>query len=188
MISDELKAIGSWAPEGEAVSMPARVGSTSVTKEIVFDTGHRLLGYDGKCAHLHGHTYRCFITLSAMEMSEEGFVEDFGVIKDLCESWIDDYLDHAFILNMKDPLVSVLKKEGEERIFTMEGNPTAENMAFMLYTVFVKLLSDHYISREAKRVIRLDSVRVYETPTSCAEYPIVVLSEFGALHGLVCSQ
>ena len=34
-----------------------------VTREIFFCYGHRLLNYEGKCRHLHGHNGRAVITL-----------------------------------------------------------------------------------------------------------------------------
>ena len=36
-----------------------------VTREITFCYGHRLLNYDGKCRHLHGHNGRADQTLEA---------------------------------------------------------------------------------------------------------------------------
>ena len=34
-----------------------------VTREIDFCYGHRLLNYEGKCRHLHGHNGKALITL-----------------------------------------------------------------------------------------------------------------------------
>ena len=34
-----------------------------VTREIDFCYGHRLLRYDGKCKHLHGHNGRAVISI-----------------------------------------------------------------------------------------------------------------------------
>lgn len=34
-----------------------------VTKEITFDVAHILSYYEGKCANLHGHTYKLQVTL-----------------------------------------------------------------------------------------------------------------------------
>lgn len=148
--------------------------TTRIEKEFTFDAGHRLLDYSGKCAHLHGHTYHCFVELQADDLDKDGFVEDFGVVKGLCKAWVDTYLDHAFIFNQNDPLVEVLRDQGEKRIFTMEGNPTAENMARMLHGVFSRILGDHYEElreggMEQRRVV-LTKVTLFETPTSKAEY------------------
>ena len=45
-----------------------------VTREIRFCYGHRLLNYDGKCRHLHGHNGRAVITLQAEELDTLGMV------------------------------------------------------------------------------------------------------------------
>ena len=52
-----------------------------VTREIDFCYGHRLLNYEGKCKHLHGHNGRVVITLEASELDERGMVIDFSEIK-----------------------------------------------------------------------------------------------------------
>ena len=41
-----------------------------------FDAAHSLPGYQGKCAHMHGHTYQVEIVLEG-EVGEDGFVMDF---------------------------------------------------------------------------------------------------------------
>jgi 6-pyruvoyltetrahydropterin/6-carboxytetrahydropterin synthase len=35
-----------------------------VTKEFTFDSAHKLDKDDGKCAYLHGHTYRLFVSVA----------------------------------------------------------------------------------------------------------------------------
>ena len=52
-----------------------------VSREIDFCYGHRLLDYQGKCRHLHGHNGRVLITLEADALDERGMVLDFGDIK-----------------------------------------------------------------------------------------------------------
>ena len=49
-----------------------------VTREIDFCYGHRLLNYDGKCRHLHGHNGRAVLTLAAPELDGLGMVMDFS--------------------------------------------------------------------------------------------------------------
>ena len=52
-----------------------------VTREIEFCYGHRLLNYEGKCRHLHGHTGRAVITLQGSELDARGMLVDFAEIK-----------------------------------------------------------------------------------------------------------
>jgi 6-pyruvoyltetrahydropterin/6-carboxytetrahydropterin synthase len=103
-----------------------------VTREIAFCYGHRLLNYDGKCRHLHGHNGRAVITLEGPTLDSRGMLVDFGEIKRQVQRWIDENLDHNMLLCRDDPLLPLLRDRGE-RIFAMEGNPTAENIARLIY-------------------------------------------------------
>jgi 6-pyruvoyltetrahydropterin/6-carboxytetrahydropterin synthase len=109
-----------------------------VTKEIEFCYGHRLLHYDGKCRHPHGHNGRCEIELFAERLDKRGMVFDFEDIKKTVQTWIDNELDHKMLLNKEDPYVEVFQKLGEP-VFLVEGNPTAENIAKTIYDYEVRL-------------------------------------------------
>ena len=52
-----------------------------ISKSVSFCYGHRLLNYNGKCAHLHGHNARAEITLESRALDASGMVEDFSVVK-----------------------------------------------------------------------------------------------------------
>src|SRR6188474_2308926 len=95
-----------------------------VSREIDFCYGHRLLNYEGKCRHLHGHNGRAVIVLEAAQLDERGMLVDFGDIKREVQRWIDDNLDHTMLLCRDDPLLPVLV-ERAERVFVMDTNPTA---------------------------------------------------------------
>ena len=108
-----------------------------VTREIRFCYGHRLLNYDGKCRHLHGHNGRAVITLEAAEVDRLGMVVDFSRIKDVVQGWIDDALDHKMLLHKDDPVLPFLKQQGEP-VFVTDVNPTAENIAKLIYDFTAK--------------------------------------------------
>ena len=103
-----------------------------VTREIAFCYGHRLINYDGKCRHLHGHNGRAMIVLEADGLDDRGMLVDFVEIKGQVQSWVDEHLDHAMILCRDDALLPVLLERGE-RVFVMDANPTAENIARLIY-------------------------------------------------------
>ena len=103
-----------------------------VTREIEFCYGHRLLNYDGKCRHLHGHNGRAVITLQGSALDRCGMLVDFGEIKAKVQAWIDENLDHNMLLCRVDPLLPILLDRGE-RVFVMDDNPTAENIARLIY-------------------------------------------------------
>jgi 6-pyruvoyltetrahydropterin/6-carboxytetrahydropterin synthase len=103
-----------------------------VTREIRFCYGHRLLAYDGKCRHLHGHNGRVVIALEAAQLDRLGMVMDFSRIKQVVSSWIDETLDHKMLLHRDDPVLAFLQKQGEP-VYVMDVNPTAENIARLIY-------------------------------------------------------
>ncbi|MBY0228204.1 MAG: 6-carboxytetrahydropterin synthase, partial [Gemmataceae bacterium] len=85
----------------------------SVTREITFCYGHRILGHAGKCRHLHGHNGRVAVTLEAESLDALGMVADFGTIKDTVGKWIAERLDHRMILKRGDPALPALEALGE---------------------------------------------------------------------------
>jgi 6-pyruvoyltetrahydropterin/6-carboxytetrahydropterin synthase len=103
-----------------------------VTREIKFCYGHRLLNYAGKCRHLHGHNGRAVITLETAQLDGLGMVMDFSRIKQVISTWIDETLDHRMLLHKDDPVLHLLRRQGEP-VYVMDVNPTAENIARLLY-------------------------------------------------------
>jgi len=128
-----------------------------VTKRIDFCYGHRLLDYDGICKHPHGHNAVVEVDVRTDRLDRRNMVADFSDIKRLIKGWIDRELDHKMILRHDDPLVGPLEALGEP-IYKLESNPTVERIA--------KLIFD--ISRE--QGLDVVAVRVWETPTSVAEF------------------
>jgi 6-pyruvoyltetrahydropterin/6-carboxytetrahydropterin synthase len=103
-----------------------------VTREITFCYGHRLLNYDGKCRHLHGHNGKAVITLSADSLDQLGMVMDFARLKHVVGAWIDEHLDHKMLLHREDPILPFLRQQGEP-VFVLDVNPTAENIARLIF-------------------------------------------------------
>ena len=128
-----------------------------VTREIRFCYGHRLLDYAGKCRHLHGHNGRVEVRIDADKLDARGMVHDFAEIKEPIKHWIDETLDHRMLLHKDDPLLPMLKQRGE-LFHIMNENPTAENIA--------KLIFDHARATGLPVV----EIRLWETPTSYATY------------------
>src|SRR4029079_161372 len=77
----------------------------SVTKRIEFCYGHRLLDYEGICQHPHGHNAVAEIEVAAVDLDSRNMVCDFGDIKSVVKTWIDQELDHKMLLRKDDPLV-----------------------------------------------------------------------------------
>ncbi|MBL0348992.1 MAG: 6-carboxytetrahydropterin synthase [Elusimicrobia bacterium] len=128
-----------------------------VVREIHFCYGHRLMNYEGKCRHPHGHNGRVEVEVSARKLDPRGMVVDFGDIKSRLQSWIDDHLDHQMILRKDDPLAKTLKSLGEP-FYLMRDNPTAENIAKEIFTV------------ARKRGLPVTRVTLWETEKSWASF------------------
>lgn len=128
-----------------------------VTCEIDFCYGHRLLGHRGKCRHLHGHNGRAVIVLEAAELDALGMVRDFGEVRRAVKERIDREIDHRMLLRRDDPLAPLLREQGEP-LFLMDDNPTAENIARLLF------------GWAAELGFPVVEVRLGETPSSYATY------------------
>src|ERR1700756_5406582 len=99
-----------------------------VTREIHFCYGHRLLNYEGKCRHLHGHNGRAVITLATEPLDPLGMVSDFTALKRVVGGGIGGPLTHKRPLHRAAPARPFLRTQGEP-VFVMDVNPTAENIA-----------------------------------------------------------
>lgn len=128
-----------------------------VSKSVAFCYGHRLLNYDGKCRHLHGHNARAVITLESDSLDECGMVKDFSEVKRLVWTWLDREIDHTMLLHEDDPILPLLQDAGE-RVKIMTENPTAEAIARKIF---------EYVAAEGFPVT---DVTLWETETSYASY------------------
>ncbi len=129
----------------------------TVTREITFCYGHRLLNYPGKCRHLHGHNGKVEIEIYAEKLDEMGMVRDFEEIKQIMQLWIDEHMDHKMILCKEDPVIPALQVLNE-RMFIIDENPTAEIIAKMIY--------DYACLQN----LPVSEVRLWENDRSCASY------------------
>ncbi|RXJ94354.1 6-pyruvoyl tetrahydrobiopterin synthase [Malaciobacter molluscorum] len=87
-----------------------------ISKEFDFCYGHRVwsqslnteFSLDGclKCRHLHGHQGKIIVYLEANEL-DNGMVTDFKHLN-WFKKFIDDILDHKFIVDINDPLFQTL--------------------------------------------------------------------------------
>lgn len=129
--------------------------------ELLFDAGHRLLKYKGKCEAPHGHTFKAEIILSSNRIDEMGFVVDFVELRDKVGDWIATNWDHAFLVNDQDEeLIRAFNLLTHKKVFLFHNeNPTAEVMAKYLY-IYVQKLYGGLVSK----------VRIWESPNQYAEY------------------
>lgn len=150
-----------------------------VGKIFTFDSSHQLIGHCGKCANVHGHTYKLEVLLKGApmevetspqdvengfahesvyvrEVSNEGFVMDFYELKQLVNHYIVDKMDHAFLARGDEPVLATIKETGV-KVFELGFRTTVENMSrFICWTLLRVGLPVH-------------AIRLWETPTGWAE-------------------
>jgi len=90
------------------------------------------MNHAGKCRNLHGHSVKASISIQQEQLNEQGMVCDFADIRDCVESYIDQYLDHNFLLYKEDPIIPMLI-ENNERFLALDEHPTAEVLSKMIY-------------------------------------------------------
>ncbi|MEN6414673.1 MAG: 6-carboxytetrahydropterin synthase QueD [Veillonellales bacterium] len=118
-------------------------------KIFTFDAAHSLPGYDGKCANIHGHTYRLEVVVSrpngglAEGGSSDGMVIDFSELSRIVKTEIIDQVDHKWLND----------------VFAFRT--TSENMAVHFFQLLARRLQDSDVV--------VEKVLLWETPTSCIE-------------------
>lgn len=136
--------------------------------------GHRVVGHESKCRHLHGHNYVFHfhvapkpldgVSVKGDPLDQVGRVIDFSVVKSTLCQWLEDNWDHKFLHWEKDELMiglAFLATHGND-IFTPEViqhedckhfnnslvslpfNPTAENLAAYMVEVIGPRLLDEH--------------------------------------------
>lgn len=136
------------------------------TRRIEFDTAHRILNHESKCKMLHGHRYALEASFEASDLDDLGRVIDFGEIRQILGAWIDDNFDHNTILSQYDKkLGEKISAETGQKIFYLNENPTAENIAkFVLTQLCPKLF--------ANKNVKCVAIKLYETPNCYVEVKI----------------
>ncbi len=129
----------------------------TIVKRLHFCYGHRLMNYDGKCAHPHGHNGILEVELSREKLDSRGMVYDFTEVKRHIQEFLDREIDHKMLLREDDPMVTVLRDIGEP-VFVMSENPTAENIAQLIFKA------------AKEKGLPVVAVRLWETPDAFAEY------------------
>lgn len=149
-------------------------GQVAVTKIWTFDASHQLVGHFGKCANVHGHTYKVEVTLKEIPnqeigSSDEGFVMDFYHLKKIVGEKIIDRLDHAFLAKGDEPILPVLQENGS-KVVILGFRSTCENMAqYICWNLMEQRLPVY-------------SVKVWETPTGCAEMKAIDMPITGPIY------
>jgi len=142
----------------------------SLTKEVEFDTGHRVPDHASKCFNPHGHRYRVRATCAGELINEDGAADngmlvDFSDLKAWMTEYVHDVYDHAFVVYENDDIMRSSLEHGSPdwKIVIVPFIPTAENMAQDIFDRLAPIIESHW-----RNNIRLVKIEVWETPTSKA--------------------
>lgn len=140
--------------------------------------GHRVVGHENKCRHLHGHNYRvtfyCAVDQGGWLFEERyknvnrddvGRVIDFSVIKSKLCMWLEENWDHKMLLWTEDTLRPALQAIDPDSVVQVPFNPTAENMAMHLVNVVGP-------ERLTGSGVVLQKVDIYETRKCSVTYEL----------------
>ena len=127
-----------------------------IYKEVQIDTSHRLLYYQGKCANLHGHRWKIEVWMEGEPDKKTQILIDYSLIKQVINKY-----DHQIILNAEDPMVPRIQEF--HPVITTPGDPTSELIASIIRDDLKTICHERGI------LATVTKIRVWESPTSCAE-------------------
>jgi 6-pyruvoyltetrahydropterin/6-carboxytetrahydropterin synthase len=174
-----------------------------ISKDFNFCYGHRVFSQElnpeysldsaCKCRHLHGHEGLIRISLEARQLNN-GMVTDFKHLNWL-KKWLDDELDHKFIMGLDDPLLfheaplvsDISLSRHEAGHYTLNPSsysdleiPLREKYEGMVFVKFVptsenlsKWLFEYIDKKMSKIGVKTLSVQFYETPKSQSIYTLI---------------
>ena len=111
-----------------------------IRKHFRFEAAHVLPHHPGKCARMHGHSYRLEVAIRGPIRSDgpaQGMVEDFDTVKSVVRTHVVDLLDHSTLNDLIE-------------------NPTAEHIVMWIWR------------RLEGPLPGLDELVLWETANSCA--------------------
>lgn len=131
-----------------------------------------------RCRFPHGHTRTIEVVVASEKLDGNDMVLDFKALKLAVGEYIDRY-DHAMAMNSNDPLLPALRQVHPDSILEFEDtDPTTEVIAKDLFDYIDAVLKEGFHGSSACGAsykieagsVALERVRVWETPSSWAEY------------------
>jgi len=145
-----------------------------VCRTFTVESGHMLSKHPERCRFPHGHTRRVEVVVAGDALDDNGMLVDFKALKLAVQDYIERY-DHAMAVNSNDPLLPELRRmyPADALVVFDDLEPSTEVIAKDLYDHVAAVLRDGFV-REPYVIqpgrVRLERVRVGETPNSWAEY------------------
>lgn len=132
-----------------------------------FSMAHRLItDASSKCAVPHGHNEFVKVTLepqSEIAFGGANYAASFEQLKKRWHGFVDRSLDHAFQLNLSDPLLDWFQTHEPQRlkqVLTVQGDPTTEALVIALWRKLEAIVAAENLP------FRLTELAIEETPTN----------------------
>lgn len=113
-----------------------------------FPCTHRQWKAESHCRFVHGYSREFYFEFAASELTQEGWVVDFGGLKEI-KNWLDEVFDHTFLVAQDDPELESFKELDKKGLIQLRvlPNPGMEGTALYVYEQASKLLEKLYGKR-----------------------------------------
>ena len=129
-----------------------------------FPCAHRRFRHDGHCAWVHGYSRSFTLWFRTNEVTDNGFVMDFGKLKPV-KAWLEDTFDHTLLLDTGDPLIPqfrAIEEQGGCKLVVFDDVGMEGTCAY------VKDWVDRWLEAETGGRVWLHSVEVRENDKNSA--------------------
>ena len=136
-----------------------------------FHTGHRQLGYPGKCKFVHGHTWQGKVVVSAEELPRDDLDMsiDFGAIKNVMR-----VLDHKMLITEQDTTFLDAGLFEPEGVVMLKGKgPSVENVAHYVFDGVVALIQKRYPGKGVRYTVEV-TIQETENNTFIVEKAVTI--------------
>jgi len=118
-----------------------------------FHTGHRQLGYPGKCKFVHGHTWQGKVVVAAEEFPRDDLDMslEFGDIKNVMR-----FMDHKMLVTEQDATFLDKARFEPEGVVVLKGKgPSVENVAAYVFDGVVAVIKKQYPGRGVRYTVEV---------------------------------
>ncbi len=141
-----------------------------LTRSFSFEAAHFLTKYHGKCEHLHGHTYKLWITIEG-EIQENGMILDHGFLKKIVNERIIDKFDHRCLNDFfVNPSVEIVAKYIWDDLVNLPDLLKSEANDPNMPKDLKRLLNGEDYVKELNDKVRLFEVKLAETEHAFVVY------------------
>ena len=116
---------------------------TSTKRFSGFPCTHRQWLADSHCKYIHGYSREFYFEFQCKELTNEGWVVDFGGLKDV-KKWLDYMFDHTFLASENDPHMTLFEELNSKDIIQLRKLPNVgmEGTAQYVFNYVNKLISE----------------------------------------------